>query len=163
MNIIKKLGTPNQVNGRKGFVPKAVVLHITDSSFDSAMNTFFNPSDEKSAHYLINSLGDIYKLVEETDTAWHAGKTILSTWKGIEKDNPNLYTVGIEVALKANEFPTWSQWVETAKLVKDICVRWNIPQNELGIVNHNEINGAKVCPGKWITRFWVIMLNKVII
>jgi len=118
-----KLTTPNYTKGREGFGIEGVVLHITDSGSTSAINTFQNPTSQRSAHYVVDEIGKVFQLVDETDTAWHCGlvsnpkRALLQS--GI---NQNLVTVGVEVATKG--YPaSIAQWLSWARLVKDICLR----------------------------------------
>ena len=157
MTIEKHLLKTNHEKGRKGYNPKAIVLHITDSIFSSALNTFNNPTSQVSVHYLIGD-DKVYQLVDEKDTAWHCGKVVNPKWTGlITGASPNLYTIGIETALYANEF-SFNKWMNLARLVKDMQNRY--PGIEL--VNHNEINAGKTCPGKWCTRFYMNILTKIV-
>ncbi len=164
MQIIDKLLKLNFVQGREGYKPKAIVLHITEGSSASAWSWFNQLQSQASSHYLVCENGEVWRLVKEEDTAWHCGRVVNPTWKGlIPNVNPNKYTIGVEVALlTGSQMPAWKQWTATAKLVKDICQRWNIPQNELGIVNHREIRADKTCPGTWISRFYILILMKFV-
>ena len=57
--------------------------------------------NEVSAHYLIDTDGTIYHLVNEQDRAWHAG---VSLWQG--DDNINSTSIGIELETKGNDTDT---------------------------------------------------------
>ena len=52
-----------------------------------------------SSHYLINRKGEIFKMVNDLNTAWHAGK---SRWKNFI--NLNRYSIGIELVNKGHEY-----------------------------------------------------------
>ena len=52
-----------------------------------------------SCHYLINRRGEIIKMVEDLNIAWHAGK---SRWKKFI--NLNSYSLGIELVNKGHQF-----------------------------------------------------------
>ena len=52
-----------------------------------------------SAHYLINRKGNITRIVDEKNKAWHAGK---SKWKNFI--NLNYQSIGIELVNKGHQF-----------------------------------------------------------
>ena len=86
--------------------------------------------------------------MQESDTAWHAGRVDAPVWKLIRPNlNPNLYTIGIEHEGKPND-----QWTEemkrvSANLIREICQRWQIPIDRNHIVGHFEIFSKKPnCP-----------------
>ena len=70
-----------------------VVLHYTEMKpLDTAIQRLCDPQAQVSAHYLISEEGEVISLVEESDRAWHAGK---SYWRG-ERD-VNSASIGIEL------------------------------------------------------------------
>lgn len=120
-------------NGNKDREIKHLVLHhIADESFESAIQALIN--NRVSAHYIINSDGTIYQLVEEYNIAYHAG---VSYWHG--QDGLNKTSIGIEFY---NPKPFEQNFTDIQikvgiELCKDIIRRYNIlPEN---IVGHNEI------------------------
>jgi len=58
-----------------------------------------NNKSQVSTHYLINRVGNIIKMVNEKNTAWHAGK---SKWKNFI--NLNDQSIGIELVNKGHQF-----------------------------------------------------------
>ena len=144
------------------YIPKALVLHITDSSSRSAMYWFQDPASNASSHYLVQEDGEVMQFVYEKDAAWHAGKSVRPTWKRFNpKVNSNWVTIGIEVAITGPySLPGWKQWTETAKLVKSICQKYGWPMDPEHVVNHNEIHAGKSCPGQWSNRFYISLLSK---
>jgi len=75
-NLVK-----NYTKGRDGHRVRAVVLHITEGSASGTLAWFNNPRSLASAHYLIHPTQPyVSQLVEECDTAWHAGKLVRPTW-----------------------------------------------------------------------------------
>lgn len=163
------LQSPNHVKGRNGHKVKAVVLHITEGSYTSSLGSrlgwLTSPASNVSSHYLIGDrVPYTIQLVKEEDTAWHCGLVRNPTWKGlVEGENPNQYTIGIEVALiNSSIFPNVGQWFEVARLVKDICKRHNLPLDREHVIGHNEIRSDKLCPGKWITPNWILLLAKLV-
>ena len=153
----------NFTKGREGHRISACVLHITQGSTSSTLNHFNNPKSLASAHYLVSpEIPYTAQLVQDCDMAWHAGVVDRPIWKGIKEGvNPNLYTIGIEsVSPSSSYFPRWGQWVATARLLKEVCERHNIPLNEIGVLNHDEINAYKSGPGIYFGRKWMLILIK---
>src|SRR3990167_10358467 len=166
---IKRISSPNFTKGRGGEKVKAIVLHITQVDFDNSLGSrlgwMTNTKSQVSSHYLVGDRQPyIIQLVSEEDTAWHAGRVVNPTGKGITDKNPNLYTIGIEVALiNSGIKPKFFQWLQTARLVKDICERYNLPLDTEHIIGHKEIRADKECPGKYITPTWIIWLIKYVV
>lgn len=147
---------PSQMydKGRFGRKPDAIVLHTMVGSLEGTKAWFSNVkrSPKSSAHYGIALDGRVWRFVREEDTAWHAGNVYKATAplvlerKGI---NPNWYTIGIEH--EDNGDPeaerTEAMYEASAKLVYDICKRWNIPIDRKHIIIHREITQRKSCPG----------------
>src|SRR3990167_4724179 len=166
-----ELKTPNFYS-REGRKPKALVLHITDCDLQSALSYTLNPASQASYHYIIgkkNGVVNVYKMVDEEQAAWHTGKVVRPTWNGLEFEpdgriiNPNKYTLGVAVALKAGEFPSWNLWLEWVRLVKDICDRYGFKRDENDLVNHFEIRIDKTCPRPWCNRAFANILIKYFI
>lgn len=160
MNIIQKPAHPaNYMKGRAGHMPDTIVCHIaagtaigTDAWFAAG------PQQRKgagpsSAHYLVTKLGEIHQYVQESDAAFHAGRTdnptaaILRQHKGV---SPNLFSIGIE-----HEGTADSEWPDelyeaSAHLIADIAQRWAIPLDRTHVIGHREIDAVnrRNCPGK---------------
>ena len=109
-----------------------VLHHIADESFEAAIKALID--NKVSAHYIINSDGKIYQLVEDYNIAYHAG---VSYWRG--QDGLNKTSIGIEFY---NPKPFEQNFTDVQikagiELCQDIIRRYNIaPEN---IVGHNEI------------------------
>ncbi len=89
----------------------AVVIHVTQGSYASAISWFKNCNSGVSAHYVIRSFdGQITQMVSESNKAWHVGIN-------------NGFTIGIEhegFVNKASWF-TNNMYGSSALLVRDIC------------------------------------------
>jgi N-acetylmuramoyl-L-alanine amidase len=164
MNIIKVL-SPNFSIGRNGYYPEAIVIHIMEGTLEGTDSWFKNANSKVSAHYGIGVNGEVHNYVEETDTAWHAGRVNNPTWPGIKPAgnglfiNPNFYTIGIE-----HEGTVDSDWTETmyqtsGGLIAVICKQWNIPIDRSHIVKHHEIYSCKSCPGSKVDFEKLIQLS----
>jgi hypothetical protein len=134
--------------GRHGFEPKAIVIHIIVGSLESAGMTFRDPRSSVSAHHGVGKSGRVHQFVEESDTAFHAGTVVEPTWRLIDPNvNPNLYTVGIEHEGQPQD--TWpdEQFRASAALVREIAGRWKIALDRDHVIMHREIRASKTCPG----------------
>ena len=141
--------SPNH-SSRNGQQVLGICVHITDGDTRSVISHFTNPASKVSAHYLVTRTGDIIQFVEESKVAWHAGYKVRPTAKlvldNIEK-NPNTFLIGIEHECLSNQDLTEIQYVNSAKLLSEICKRWSIPLNREFILKHHEIRADKTCPG----------------
>jgi len=75
-----------------------------------------------SAHYIIGRDGKIYRLVDEKNISYHAGKSSLPD--GSTTVNTN--SIGIEIITTKFTSPTQEQYNSAAALVKDIKTRYAI-------------------------------------
>ncbi len=129
-----------------------LVLHYTVGNFQSSLKTLTLPSNRPvSSHYLVqDDPVKTYKLVDETQRAWHAGP---STWRG--HTNLNASSIGIEIVnpgiIKTPEGPRFApfsqaQMEEVLALSKEIVVRHKIRPER--IVGHSDIQPqSKQDPG----------------
>src|SRR5262245_9898627 len=129
MNIINH-PSPNW-NNRPSWVatPRAVVMHATagHSSLghlcDPAPNGI--PEHAVSAHYLIESNGDVYRLVADDQRAWHAGNgRILDL-----PYDPNDISIGIELENMNDGHEPYAatQYQSAVELVRGLIQRYQIP------------------------------------
>ena len=152
MTIIS-IPSPNFSSGRKTYHPEAVVIHIMDGTLPGTDSWFKNPQSKVSAHYGIGKNGEVHQYVQETDTAWQAGRVNAPTWSLIKPAgsgtyiNPNLYTIGIEHEGDDQSDWTDAMYATSSDLLADICKRWNIPVDRSHIIGHREIYSLKTCPG----------------
>jgi N-acetylmuramoyl-L-alanine amidase len=124
-----------------------IVLHSTSGAMPGCLEWLTtkhaDPAKNVSAHYLIDREGHVYRLVPETEKAWHAGK---SAYRG--RGDVNQFSIGIELENAAPDttpFPD-AQYAVLAELVADIRSR----HGPLPCVGHELVRvpgGSKVCPG----------------
>ena len=70
-----------------------IVLHYTDmESGAAALERLCDPAAKVSAHYMIEEDGRVFRLVDESKRAWHAGQ---SFWRGTT--DLNSASIGIEL------------------------------------------------------------------
>ena len=100
MNIIK-IRSPNISKKRRNLKNiKFLILHYTGmQSMRVSLKRLLNPKSKVSCHYLIDRSGQIIKLAEDNEVAWHAGK---SKWKKFK--NLNEKSIGIELVNKGHKF-----------------------------------------------------------
>lgn len=139
------LPSPN-CDQREGFIDK-VVLHYTAGNFESSKNWLTNPKAEVSAHYLVNTDGKIYQLVDESMRAWHAGR---SYWNG--ETGLNHSSIGIEIVNLGNaENPNFEEFPDVQiqgvlSLCQDISSRYRIVPYDF--ISHSDIaSGRKIDVG----------------
>jgi AmpD protein len=97
-----------------------------------------------SAHYLITRQGEIHRLVDEQNVAWHAG---FSSLRGRHVDDScNEFSIGIELMGGKNFEYTDKQYQALIELIRDIRTRYEIAAEN--IVGHDFIApGRKEDPG----------------
>lgn len=122
--------SPNHSARKAGVRVDTVLIHHTGADNKgrwgdgSALNTLTNPSEGKSAHYLVETTGRILHLVTDGRKAWHAGKGRLP-WETCPEYDFNHRSIGIEVVNPGDgKTPfTEAQYRALAWLVPDICRR----------------------------------------
>lgn len=118
------------------------------------MSWLCNPEAKASIHYIITRTGEIYQLVKEEDTAWHAGVINQPNWAFYSSIgfNPNRWTIGIE----HENYPgdgeaglTEAQYQASLALHKELCAKYNIPIDSEHIVGHYRVDSVDRvnCPG----------------
>jgi N-acetylmuramoyl-L-alanine amidase len=118
-----------------------LVLHYTGMiDAASAIARLRSAEAKVSAHYIVDEAGQILRLVDETQRAWHAGK---SHWRGI--DDVNSASIGIEIVNPGHEFgyrafPA-AQIDALLPLVAAIVTRHRITRGN--VVGHSDIAPAR--------------------
>jgi N-acetyl-anhydromuramyl-L-alanine amidase AmpD len=127
-------GNYDNANRPKDMKVQYIVIHDTEGSYDSAISGFQDPTQYTSAHYVIRSSdGAITQMVPTRDVAWHAGN-----WQY------NMNSIGIEHEGFAAEGGTWyteSMYQSSAKLVRYLAAKYNIPLDRQHIIGHEEVPG----------------------
>lgn len=137
---IQQAPSPNFKAGRKGRKIIAIVNHITAGLMPGTLSWLRNPDAKASAHYLITKKGEIYQLVKDEDTAWHAGIVDHPDWALYDGSNPNYYTVGIEHEALAGEPLNEEQYRASLWLHQQLIVKWGIPIDINHIIGHYRID-----------------------
>jgi len=135
--------SPNYTKGRGGKPASLIIIHwFGVGTIDGAIASFQNPAREASAHYLISD-SRLVQMVDEGDTAWHAGVYAV-----------NQISIGIEHDANPDKQLSEASYQTSGKLVREICARHSIPIDREHIKGHNEIKATQ-CPG-------TIDINKII-
>ncbi|WP_392662622.1 N-acetylmuramoyl-L-alanine amidase [Amaricoccus sp. B4] len=138
--------SPNFGPRRGGARPSIVVIHYTAmASAEAALERLCDPAAEVSAHYLIAEDGRVWRLVEEAERAWHAGR---GAWRGT--DDVNSCSIGIELANPGPlaGFPPFPepQMAALERLLDGIMARWRIGPAD--VIGHSDMApGRKSDPG----------------
>jgi N-acetylmuramoyl-L-alanine amidase len=98
------------------------------------------PLARVSAHYVVGEDGAVYRLVAETERAWHAG---VSCWEG--RTDTNARAIGIEIANGGHDFglPPYpeAQIASVITLVKDVLTRNGLAPAR--VVGHSDVAPAR--------------------
>ena len=105
-----------------------------------------NPKYKVSSHFVINQNGKIYRLVQDYQTAWHAGKSCWGKYKNLNKNS-----IGIELVNKGHEFDYTNfkkkQLSSLIKICKILIKKYKIKKRN--IVGHSDISPLrKIDPGE---------------
>lgn len=119
-----------------------IIFHATAYDLQTAVETY--KQNKVSAHYLIDTQGKIYRLVDEAKRAWHAG---VSYWKS--QENLNGSSIGIELlnaTLGQTPF-TKKQILAVIRLGKSLKKKYHISKKN--ILGHFDVAPLrKADPGK---------------
>ncbi|GGT32658.1 N-acetylmuramoyl-L-alanine amidase [Streptomyces chromofuscus] len=110
-----------------------VIVHVTQGSFDSAVQVFQDPGHGAASHYIVRDDGHITQMIRELDVAYHAGNR-----------EYNERSVGIEHAGfvdRPQDF-TDAMYAASARLTAGICARYGIPVDREHIIGHVEVPGT---------------------
>ena len=116
---------------------KYLIIHYTGmQSARVSMKRLKNPKSKVSCHYFIDRNGDIYKMIDDTKVAWHAGN---SRWKNISNLNKN--SIGIEIQNKGHliyyqSFPK-KQISSLIILIKSLLKKYKIKKSN--VLGHSDI------------------------
>lgn len=128
-----RLESPNHGPRPGGCEIDMLVLHYTGMpDRESALARMCDPAAQVSAHYCIDEDGTLYRLVDESRRAWHAGR---SFWRGATDVNDR--SIGIELVNPGHEFGyrpfPEAQMLALRDLAREVLARHPIsPQNVVG-------------------------------
>lgn len=105
-----------------------IVIHTCQGGYSGCWGWLKNCASGVSAHYVVSSGGEIVQLVEENDVAYHDACF-------------NTHSVGIEHEGFIDDPDKWftdAMYCASAKLVRSICDRNNIPCDRAHVRGHGE-------------------------
>lgn len=159
MNVYDKVGNAGKVSwyfrsrpivkapgknhsSRGGRKPKVVVMHSTAGSYPGDYNTLRRRGTGVSVHIYIRKNGDVYKIIPDYRSAWHAGKSRLGKIKG-PGNSLNAVSLGIELENRnTGRDPYTPDQIESAA---EVTKRWmklyDIPKSR--VVSHQRIAPAR--------------------
>ena len=147
MEIIDYFSPNFDRNKRSKRKIKVLVIHYTGMQSErESLNRLCNSKLKVSCHYLINRKGRIFRLVQDNDIAWHAGKSCWSKYK-----NLNHNSIGIELTNKGHRFGytnfTQKQISQLLALSNKLIKKHKIYRKN--IVGHSDIAPTrKIDPGE---------------
>jgi len=126
---------------------KIIVIHYTGmQSKIESLKRLSSIKHKVSCHYFVGRNGEILRMVNDKNVAWHAGK---SKWKNFKNINYN--SLGIELVNKGHKLGyqsfTEAQIVSLIKLCKMLKKKYHIKDSN--IVGHSDIAPfRKLDPGE---------------
>tara|TARA_B100000029_G_scaffold379427_1_gene374230 strand:- start:51 stop:758 length:708 start_codon:yes stop_codon:yes gene_type:complete len=145
---ITKYYSPNfDVKTRSNKSITAIVIHYTGMQSErESLKRLVSSKSKVSCHYLINRNGAIFNLVRDKHVAWHAGKSMWSKYKNLNKNS-----IGIELGNKGHRYGyqafTKIQIKKLVQLCKSLKKKYKI-KNRF-ILGHSDIAPLrKIDPGE---------------
>lgn len=112
----------------------SIVIHDTEIPFDTTLARFSDPRSKASAHYVVRSSdGAVVQMVRTKDVAFQAGNFYL-----------NMHSIGIEhegVALEGASWYTEPMYRSSARLVRYLARRFDLPLDRSHVIGHDEVPG----------------------
>tara|TARA_B100000029_G_scaffold458535_1_gene488013 strand:- start:36 stop:755 length:720 start_codon:yes stop_codon:yes gene_type:complete len=139
LNFDKKKRSKNSI--------KFIVIHYTGMQSErESIKRLCNPLSKVSSHFVINKKGKIFRLVEDNQIAWHAGKSCWGKFKNLNKNS-----IGIELVNKGHQFGYSNfqkkQLLRLINICKKLIKKYKIKKNN--IVGHSDIAPLrKIDPGE---------------
>ena len=145
---IKRFFSPNHDRKMRSKRPiKMIIIHYTGMQSErESLKRLCDPKSKVSCHYFINKNGNIFRLVEDRNVAWHAGKSCWHRYKNLNKNS-----IGIELSNKGHQFGytdfTKKQIVQLISLSKMLIKKYKISKKN--IVGHSDVAPSrKLDPGE---------------
>ncbi|MGI5138382.1 MULTISPECIES: N-acetylmuramoyl-L-alanine amidase [unclassified Streptomyces] len=116
-----------------GDAVNTIVIHDTESTAASAINSFQQPSTYASAHYVVGADGSVTQMVPTKDIAWHAGNKYV-----------NDHSIGIEHEGYALDYGSWyteQEYQSSVALVGYLAKQFGIPLDREHIIGHDGVPG----------------------
>jgi AmpD protein len=138
----RKVSTPNK--GSKVIIPEAVVLHHSDGSYRGGVAWIADPKSKVSYHVLIARDGRRTVFCNDTERAWHAGK---SNWMG--RPDLNSWSLGLAWEGNTYDYPLGDDAMASAiEYLVPRMRKWGIDMNM--VVTHQQVSPSRktdISPG----------------
>ena len=138
-NFDKKTRSKNSI--------KIIVIHYTGMQSErESVSRLCNPKSKVSSHFVISQNGRVYRLVQDNQIAWHAGRSCWGKYKNLNKNS-----IGIELVNKGHKFGYTNfkkkQLFSLIKICKSLIKKYKIKKRN--IVGHSDIAPLrKIDPGE---------------
>ena len=138
-NFDKKTRSKNSI--------KIIVIHYTGMQSErESLSRLCNPKSKVSSHYVISQNGRVYRLFQDNQIAWHAGRSCWGKYKNLNKNS-----IGIELVNKGHKFGYTNfkkkQLFNLIKICKSLIKKYKIKKRN--IVGHSDIAPLrKIDPGE---------------
>ena len=126
---------------------KIIIIHYTGMQSErESMIRLCNPRSKVSSHFVINQNGKIYRLVQDNQIAWHAGKSCWAQYKNLNKNS-----IGIELVNKGHQFGYTNfkkkQLSSLTKICKSLIKKYKIKKKN--VIGHSDVSPLrKIDPGE---------------
>ena len=126
---------------------KIIVIHYTGMQSErESVSRLCNPKSKVSSHFVISQNGRVYRLVQDNQIAWHAGKSCWGKYKNLNKTS-----IGIELVNKGHRFGYTNfkkkQLLSLIKICKSLIKKYKIKKRN--VVGHSDIAPLrKIDPGE---------------
>ncbi len=138
----RKVSTPNK--GSNVIIPQAVVLHHSDGSYRGGCEWISNPASKVSYHVLIARDGRRTVFANDTERAWHAGR---SNWMG--RGDLNSWSLGLAWEGNTYDYPLGDDAMASAiEWLAPRLRKWGIPMSM--VVTHQQVSPSRktdISPG----------------
>ncbi len=134
---IADMPSPNADARAEGRPLDILLLHYTGMRSGAlARDWLTSPESRVSSHYVVEEDGRVFRLVDETRRAWHAGK---GSWRG--QSDINSRSIGVEIVNPGHDwgyrpFPD-RQIAAVIALCRDVLSRHAIPPRN--VIAHSDI------------------------
>ena len=126
---------------------KFLIIHYTGMQSErESIARLCSPKSKVSSHFVINQKGKIYRLVQDNQIAWHAGKSCWGKYKNLNKNS-----IGIELVNKGHKFGYTNfkkkQLSSLIKVCRNLIKKYRIKKQN--IIGHSDIAPLrKIDPGE---------------
>jgi len=126
---------------------KFLIMHYTGMQSErESIIRLCSSKSKVSSHFVINQKGKIYRLVQDNQIAWHAGKSCWGKYKNLNKNS-----IGIELVNKGHKFGYTNfnkkQLSSLIKVCRNLIKKYRIKKQN--IIGHSDIAPLrKIDPGE---------------